>query len=99
MYVGSIETQTGEIGRVYDGDRYFGCESDFRKICESAKEGNGREIRWIYNGGVNERLEVRFGLENVAEVEGLISALQRDMCDHETEGARTELATGERQAV
>ena len=73
-------------------------EPYLRKIWEDVKERKGREVDWVYNDGANERVQVWFGLEEVAETENLIPVLEPDIGDHEAECTRAELVACEGEA-
>lgn len=74
-------------------NRFLRGESDLREFWKDAKEGDGRKVHRIHDDRSDEGLEVWLGPEEVAEVEGPISARQTDTHDHQTERARVELAT------
>ena len=63
-------------------DSSFGSEMEFGKVREDAKDGDGRKIHGIYNRRADERFQVWLGLEDGAEVENPVPALQNDIRDH-----------------
>lgn len=62
------------------------------------KEREWREVDWVYNDGANERVQVWFGMEEVAETENLIPVLEPDIGDHAAECMRAELVACEGEA-
>ena len=95
----SIFLECSEAGLDEGGDRFRRGELDCSKIGESVRAGKGREVVWVHNYRLEVVLEVRVHPQAVDERKRIISALEGDMpTDHDTERARTELATCEGEA-
>ena len=74
---------------------FGGTERQLRKIGEDFEERGGGELAGFHSYRANEGLEMRVGLEEVAEVKDLVPALEVKISDEYTESVRMEVAACE----